>query len=311
MERPADFVENTRHVSVLFDACMEALLPAAGKVFFDGTLGGGGHTEGLLERGARVVGCDWDDAALLRAGAKVLRFGEAFVAVRGGFEEVGAILDAQGVAAVDGVLLDLGLSSDQLDDPARGLSYHADGPLDMRLRSDVTGTAADILNGWDEEDLADLFFTHGEEPRSRLLAREIVGRRKLVPWQTTGQLLGLIEELYPAKHQKRSHPAARIFQALRVGVNDEMGQLARALPAAAARLKVGGRLAVITFQPAEDRMVKRVYRELAEVPLDSVGRVAGEAAYKVWKKREPTVAEVEENPRARSAKLRVLERVGA
>jgi 16S rRNA (cytosine1402-N4)-methyltransferase len=212
---------------------------------------------------------------------------------------------------VDGVLLDLGFSSDQLDDVERGLSYHHDGPLDMRLGSHVKWTAADVLNNKREEELADIFYVYGEEPKSRVLARAVVKTRKAEPYATTFDLLKTIEEIYPSRpHLKRAHPAARIFQALRVAVNDELAVLERALPVAARCLKVGGKLAVISFQPLEERAVKAAFRALCVDELDGVGRVVKAAPFKMGKKIVPTEAEIERNPRARSAILRVLERVG-
>ncbi|NBV54546.1 MAG: 16S rRNA (cytosine(1402)-N(4))-methyltransferase [Proteobacteria bacterium] len=212
---------------------------------------------------------------------------------------------------MDGILLDLGFSSDQLDDAKRGLSYHHEGPLDMRLDSRVGRTAADILARGDERELADIFYHYGEEPKARPLARAVVRARKVAPLLTTLDLLRVVEEVYPPRHGlKRGHPAARVFQALRIAVNDEMEVLARALPAAARCLAVGGKLVVITFQPLEERLVKQVFRELCADTLDEVGRVAVKAPFKMGKKIVPTAREVEVNPRARSAILRTLECVG-
>jgi 16S rRNA (cytosine1402-N4)-methyltransferase len=289
----------TGHVPVLLEEVLEVLAPKLGKVVVDGTLGGGGHTAALLGKGAMVVGLDWDAAALRRVhkrlgcevDAGMLRL------VHGGYDEIGAVAEKFGLPPLDGILLDLGVSSDQLDDPARGLSYHADGPLDMRLDSRARRTAADILARESERELARILWEYGEERKSRPLAALICTRRKSAPLETTRQLLKLVEELYPPRPGlARAHPAARIFQALRIAVNDELGQLQRALAAAPGLLKAGGRLAVITFQPEEDRAVKAGFR------------AAGDG-FKVWKKILPGAAEVERNPRARSAKLRVLERV--
>lgn len=301
-------VSSTVHVPVLFDAVMEALKPIPGRCFVDGTLGGGGHARGLLERGAsHVLGLDWDSAAIARCVSLVEDFGEKVRLYRSGYDRIAEILDGD---MVDGILLDLGFSSDQLDDAARGLSYHLDGPLDMRLDSQAGRTAADVLNGAREAELADIFYYYGEEPRARVLARAVAGARKAVPFTTTGDLLRVVESVYPPRHGlKRAHPAARVFQALRVAVNDEMATLERALPAAAECLKVGGRLAVITFQPLEERLVKKAFRDLCADELDDVGRVAAKAKFKTGKKIVPDEAELERNPRARSAILRVLERV--
>ncbi|HEX2859363.1 MAG TPA: 16S rRNA (cytosine(1402)-N(4))-methyltransferase RsmH [Alphaproteobacteria bacterium] len=288
----------TVHVPVLLNECLEALAPKLGKTIVDGTLGGGGHTEAMLARGAEIIGLDWDEAALKRVHQRVacevdagmLRLNHA------GFGDMAGVLDGLKIEKVDGILLDLGLSSDQLDDAGRGLSYHADGPLDMRMDSRVRRDAADILATSNERELERIFRDYGEEPKARYLAGMICSSRKEAPVKTTKQLLAIIEKVYPPKPWlHRAHPAARLFQALRVAVNGELEQLHKVLAAAPRYMAVGARLAVITFQPEEDRMVKAGFR------------AAGDG-FKVWKKILPTEAEIESNPRARSAKLRVLER---
>ncbi len=316
----------TVHVPVMFDEVMAALEPAPGLLMVDGTLGGGGHARGLLERGADVVGLDWDSRALLRCAPLVEDFGDRVHLVRAPYDTIADVLAgpvlhngvANGKRAVgelppqaDGILLDLGFSSDQLDDAQRGLSYHHDGPLDMRLNSNLKKTAADLLNSCREAELADMFYVYGEEPKSRVLARAVVKQRKIAPLATTRDLLALVEQVYPPRPGlKRAHPAARVFQALRVAVNDEFDVLERALPEAAWCLKRGGRLAVISFQPLEERAVKAAFRRLCADELDEVGRVKTPAKFKMGKKVVPSDAEIERNPRARSAILRVLERVG-
>ncbi len=316
----------TVHVPVLFTEVMEALEPAAGKLLVDGTLGGGGHTRGLLERGAQVVGLDWDSRALVRCAPLVEEFGDRVHLVRAAYDTIAEVLAGPVLEnevscgkrkvgelppLVDGILLDLGFSSDQLDDPQRGLSYHFDGPLDMRLDSSVKKTAADVLNTVREEELADIFYVYGEEPKSRVLARAIVKQRKERPLETTKDLLAIVEQVYPPKlGLKRAHPAARIFQALRVAVNDEMDTLERALPDAAWCLKKGGVLAVISFQPLEERAVKAAFRRLCVDELDEIGRVKTPAKFKMGKKVMASDAELEANPRSRSAILRTLVRVG-
>jgi 16S rRNA (cytosine1402-N4)-methyltransferase len=309
------------HISVLLAETIAALAPKTGDWLVDGTLGGGGHTAAILATGADVLALDWDKAAVDAAEQHFIGTpeGARLVAQHAGFGELARIVAQEASARgkpCAGVLLDLGFSSDQLDDAGRGLSYLHDGPLDMRLDSRRTLTAAEVLNTWREEDLADVLFKFGEEPKSRHIARAVVRARKLKPLSTTFDFRAVIEQVYPFKARgkgnttaRRAHPAARVFQALRVLVNDEMGQLAAALPAAAAALAVDGRLAVITFQPLEDRMVKQVFRSLVKVPEDAVGRQIGKAGFKVWPKIVPTKAELAANPRARSAKLRVLEKV--
>lgn len=310
-----------QHLSVLLAETVAALDPKPGDWLVDGTLGGGGHTAAILATGAQVVALDWDAAAVRAAERRFAGTPEdaRLVAHHAGFGELAEIVAKEAAVRSQpcaGVLLDLGFSSDQLDDAGRGLSYLHDGPLDMRLDSRRQLTAAEVLNTWREEDLADVLFQFGEEPKSRHIARAVVRARKLKPLATTFDFRVVIEQVYPFKARgkgnntaRRAHPAARMFQALRVLVNDEMGQLAAALPAAAEALAVGGRLAVITFQPLEDRMVKQVFRTLVKVPEDQVGRQVGKAAFKVWPKIVPTPAELAANPRARSAKLRVLEKL--
>lgn len=298
----------TNHIPVLLHEVLEALGYINGKIVADGTLGGGGHTRAFLKAGASVVATDWDAAALERCTGLGAEFKGRFEAHQLPYDNLPEALASR---EAFGILLDLGFSSDQLDDPARGLSYHHDGPLDMRLNSSLKSTAADILNGWREEQLADLFYIYAEEHRSRPLARAIVGARKLKPFETTLDFLKIIETLYPKRHgQHKAHPAARLFQALRVVVNDELAVLERALNAAAGCLAMGGNLAVITFQPAEERLVKQVFRKLCEDELDEVGRVKTVAPFKQGKKITPSEAEVGLNPRARSAILRTLRRVG-
>lgn len=295
------------HIPVMMDEALAALLPVAkGGTVVDGTTGGGGHARALLAGGvARVIGLDWDARAIAAMDAQNIPGWQGVVAP---YDRIGDVLNGE---KVQGVLMDLGLSSDQLDDPLRGLSYQADGPLDMRMDSSATLTAAEMLNTWREEALAEVFYTYGEEPKSRVLARAIVTARKEAPIETTRQFLELIEKVYPARPGlKRSHPAARIFQALRVVVNNELSVLTRAIPAAAAALAPGGRLAIITFQAMEERVVKAAYRALAVDELDSVGRVVTPSPFKILPKRAPSAEEIARNPRSRSAMLRVLEKIG-
>lgn len=298
----------TVHKPVLLAETIQALAPG-GKLLADGTLGGGGHTRAMLEAGAkRIIAFDRDEAALTRTLA-ALPHGR-ITGVHANFNSMAQQLEKLDIEQVDGILLDLGYSSDQMDDPARGLSYQASGPLDMRLDPEQALTAAVVVNTFDEARLADIFYHYGEEPKARQFARAIATRRKTQPFETTSHLRALVEEFYPPRHGlNRSHPAARAFQALRIAVNHELDDLAAIIPQAANLLAPGGRLAIITFNSLEDRMVKDAYRNLAADTLDSVGRVAKQAPFKAWKKIEPEEAEVEENRRARSCKLRVLERL--
>lgn len=279
------------HVPVLAAEVLEALAPAPGKVFVDGTLGGAGHTRLLLERGATIYGIDQDPYALERAQAAGL---PNLHVLEGNYRDMAELLAGAGVSQVEGILLDIGVSSFQLDDTARGFSYHTDAPLDMRM-SQSGESAADVVNDLDEADLAALIYEYGEERHSRRIARYIVQQREKAPIETTVQLAELIKRAYPG-FSKGIHPARRTFQALRIYVNDELGALRDGLKAAEGLLAPGGRLAVISFHSLEDRIVKRfLLGSEVLTPLTKRPLVASET-------------EQAENPRARSAKLRVAER---
>ncbi len=298
----------SNHSPVLLTEALALLAPAPGRLLADGTLGGGGHTRAMLAAGATVVATDWDAAAIAAAQTWAGAYGPQLTLHHAPYSSVPALLAPR---RPNGVLLDLGFSSDQLEDPMRGLSYHVAGPLDMRLDSTQRTTAADILNSWREADLADLFYHQAEEPKARPLARAVVNARKQRPYAITTDLLSTIEAIYPPRMGlKRAHPAARIFQALRVVVNNELAVLEQALMGCAEALAPGGTLAVITFQPNEERLVKKTFRALGADTLDAVGRVAAVAAFKQGKKIIPTDAEIALNPRARSAILRSITRVG-
>jgi 16S rRNA (cytosine1402-N4)-methyltransferase len=291
---------NAPHTSVLLDEVLEALRPRPRVGFrsLDATVGAGGHSFGLLERSApdgRLVGLDADPAALELARARLAPFGERFQLVNRNFAEL-AQLDLD---PVDAVVMDLGLSSMQLDTSGRGFSLRADEPLDMRF--DPTApleTAADLLNTLPEAELERILREYGEEPRARRLARPIVHRRERRPLERTGDLVAAVTAaLGPARG--RIHPATRTFQALRIAVNDELGALEAGLSAAVDLLQPGGRIAVISFHSLEDRIVKWQLRGFAE---------AGRLSLLTRKPRVPGAAEQRQNPRARSAKLRIAER---
>ena len=278
------------HLPVLAAEVVEALAPASGKVFVDGTLGGAGHTGLLLDAGATVYGIDQDPYALERARA-VARPG--LTVLEGNYRDMPTLLAAVGVSAVDGILLDIGVSSFQLDDTQRGFSYHTDAPLDMRM-SQSGESAADVVNTYPEEEIAAIIYEYGEERHSRRIARGIVYARERAPIETTVQLADIIKRSYPG-FSKGIHPARRSFQALRIHVNDELGALRDGLTGAESLLRPGGRLAVISFHSLEDRIVKRFMQGSAILsPLTKRPVVA-------------TEAEQSENPRARSAKLRAAE----
>jgi 16S rRNA (cytosine1402-N4)-methyltransferase len=280
------------------------LRPQPGGVYVDATVGAGGHAHAVLESSApdgRLLGLDLDADALRLASDRLRPFGDRVRLLQGSFRDLPDILAAAGFGlqgGVDGILFDLGVSSMQLDRPERGFAFGAEGPLDMRL--DPTGgeSAADLVARLPERELADLLFAYGEEPASRRIARAIVRRRAAAPFRTTTDLARVVAGAAGARGGwRRIHPATRTFQALRIAVNDELGALESALPAAAAALKPGGRLVVIAFHSLEDRIVKRFVRERQDLlPLTRKPLTAGDA-------------EVAENARSRSAKLRAAEKL--
>lgn len=325
------------HIPVLFEATLDGLQIRSGGSYIDGTLGGGGHTAGMLERGAgRVLGIDRDPAALEAAGERLKGYGERLTLAHGNFRAIGRLAREHGFTAVDGILLDIGVSSPQLDVAERGFSFGQDAPLDMRMDPTEGVTAADLVNTLPETELADIIYRYGEERASRRIARWIVERRQRAPIGTTTELAALVERALGGRRDARIHPATRTFQALRIAVNDELGALEEALPASTELLAIGGRLAVITFHSLEDRIVKEYLRREAAVCLlpprlfaeqcpHLVGRGEGPRACIYLGSRDcdyaphlalvtpkPVAATAEEitaNPRSRSAKLRIGERI--
>ncbi len=305
------------HVPVLRDAVVAALSPRAGAAFVDGTFGAGGYSRALLDAAdCTVWGIDRDPGAVARGQELVRAYGGRLKLLHGRFGDMDALLAAEGVAAVDGVALDIGVSSMQIDDPDRGFSFQHDGPLDMRMESAGPG-AADVVNGMEEKDLADLIFRLGEERHARRVARAIVAARKDKPFERTGELAEVVRRVVP-RSADGIDPATRTFQALRIHVNDELGELRRGLAAAERLLAPGGRLAVVTFHSLEDRAVKDFLkarsgagpRPSRHVPVAA----AGPAPTFTLLSRRPQVADAAEtraNPRARSAKLRAAERTAA
>jgi len=305
------------HKPVLLPEVMTALRPQPGGSYVDGTLGGAGHAAAILELSSPtgcLFGCDRDGTAVEAARARLgERFAGRFEVRRGNFSELGAWL-APG--SCDGVLLDLGVSSPQLDRADRGFSFQQEGPLDMRMDDRQTLTAADLLNREPAEELARIFWEYGDERDSRRFARAIVHDREQRRFESTRQLAELIERLAP-RHGKKAHPATRVFQGLRIAVNDEFGSLRAGLNVAMALLKPGGRLAVITFHSLEDRVVKEFGREKSrdyfftgevDVPELRQPRVP-ELKWVSRKAVLPGEQELMENPRSRSAQLRVMERL--
>jgi 16S rRNA (cytosine1402-N4)-methyltransferase len=295
---------------------LEALGPRAGGRYVDGTVGGGGHAAAILEASSPtgwLYGCDRDGAAIQAATERLAPFRGRFELRRANFSELAQWIEAE---SCDGVLLDLGVSSAQLDQAERGFSFQLEGPLDMRMDDRQPRTAADLVNELGEAELARLFRELGEESQARRFARAIVLERQKRRFETTGQLARLLERLAPRRGQKR-HPATRVFQALRSEVNEETRSLQRALAAALSLLRPGGRLLVITFQSLEDRMVKefgrthsRGYTLRGEVDLPEFRQPCPPRLRWVSRKAiQPGAAEIAANPRARSAQLRVMEKL--
>ena len=299
-----------RHVPVLLSEVLDSLAPHSGGRYLDGTLGGGGHAVAVLEASApngRLLGIDADPAALAAAGTRLAAFGERAALAHGNFRDIGRLAHEQGFDQIDGLLLDLGVSSHQIDTPERGFSFAADAPLDMRL--DPTGgeTAADLVNNTPESELADLIFRYGEERGSRRVARFIAEARRKRPIETTVELAELVTRALGGRHGK-IHPATRTFQALRIAVNRELESLETALPQAVELLASGGRMAIISFHSLEDRIVKLFFR--AE---SGYGGSEQPARLQIITKKpiEAGEQEARANPRSRSAKLRIAERVAS
>jgi 16S rRNA (cytosine1402-N4)-methyltransferase len=307
--------EDFRHEPVLAREVVELLRPGPGLLFLDGTLGGGGHAELFLRAGAQVIGMDKDPRALAAATARLARYGEAFRAVRGDFRDAPAVLKALGLDGVDGALVDLGVSSPQLDDPARGFSFREGGPLDMRMGPEGQ-TLRELLQATDERELARLIKSYGEESFARPIARAIKRAVEAGALPDTAALAEVVASAIPRKAwPNRIHPATRTFQALRIAVNDELGALARWLEALPAVIRPGGRAGAISFHSLEDRAVKERFRALCQSCTCPPGMpVCGCGAAASFKQvtRKAVVAaadEVARNPRARSAKLRVVEKL--
>ena len=309
--------KNYGHQPVLLEECLAALDIKPGGTYLDGTLGRGGHSLAILRRmdTGRLIGIDRDRAAIEEAGERLAAFGERVRLVHGNFRDLGDILRDLGAGGLDGMLFDLGVSSPQLDEPRRGFSYMHDAPLDMRMDAAAALDAKQVVNQWSYEELRRVLYEYGEERYAPQIARAIVRWREDRCVETTGELVEIIRSAMPAQAlREKQHPAKRSFQAIRIAVNGELEALPPMLAAAADGLAPGGRLAVITFHSLEDRIVKQTLRRLAtgctcppEFPVCVCGKKPKLAAVT----RKPITAgpaELEENPRARSAKLRVSER---
>ena len=305
------------HIPVLLHECIDNLNIRPDGIYVDGTLGMGGHSEqiaGRLTIGT-LIGIDRDETAIARAGARLAPFGERVQLVHGNFRDTAAILDRLGIDAVDGMLFDLGVSSPQLDESERGFSYMHDAPLDMRMDESAALTAREVVNTYSYEELRRILFEYGEERYAPAIAKRICQHREQKPIETTLELADIIRSAMPASAlREKQHPAKRSFQAIRIAVNDELGELPPMLDAAEKNLKPGGRLAVITFHSLEDRIVKKKLQELAQgciCPPEFPVCVCGRKPKVKLITRKPIVSgeeELAENPRARSAKLRVAEK---
>jgi len=309
--------QTARHVPVLLAEVVEALEPAPGRKIIDGTFGAGGYTEALLARGADVLAIDRDPSAIAAGRTMVTRYAGRLTLAEGRFSEMEQHARTAGLSTVEGVVLDIGVSSMQLDETERGFSFMGSAPLDMRMSASGP-TAADILAAAEEEQLADILYHYGEERRSRAIARAIVRERAERPIATTADLVRVVGRVLGSRKIDGRHPATRTFQALRIAVNDELGELAQALFAGERGLAPGGRLAVVSFHSLEDRIVKQFLAERSGRGETGSRRLPGEPAIDaptfVCAGRQPVApaqAECDANPRARSAKLRYAVRTAA
>ena len=308
-----------QHKSVLLQECIDALNIRPDGIYLDGTLGGAGHSSQIARRlteGGRLIGVDRDRTALAAAKERLAPYADRVTLVHSNFAEIDAILESLGIPAVDGMLFDLGVSSPQLDDASRGFSYMADAPLDMRMDKDDVLTAGEVVNTWPQGELRRILYDYGEERYAPQIAAAICRAREKAPVETTLELVDIIRSAMPAQAlREKQHPAKRSFQAIRIAVNDELGAVSRMMQAAVGRLNPGGRLAVITFHSLEDRIVKSEMQQAARgctCPPEFPVCVCGKKPLVKLVTRKPIVsgpAELEENPRARSAKLRVAEKL--
>jgi 16S rRNA (cytosine1402-N4)-methyltransferase len=313
IEEAQEMEDFTYHRPVLVAESVELLAPRAGSLVVDGTCGGGGHTAEILRTGADVVALDQDPDAIEFAREKLAEYGGRVTLCQANFREAGRVLDDLGVVGIGGALLDLGVSSRQLENASRGFSVMRQGPLDMRMDPRRELTAATVVNSYSEEDLTRIFRDLGEEPAARRIASQLVKQRKLTPFQETMQLAKAIEKIV-WRHGRR-HPATQVFQALRMEVNDELSALEEGLNALTKRLESGARFAVITFHSLEDRIVKNFFRDRSREWLDRPEwpepRRNPDFVFRLVtdKPVEPGENEQRVNPRSRSAKLRVAEKI--
>ena len=305
------------HVSVLLEECVTGLNIRPEGIYVDGTLGGAGHSCRIAERltTGRLIGIDRDPVALKAAGERLAPYGDRVTLVHSNFCRMASVLEGLGISGVDGILLDLGVSSPQLDDGQRGFSYMADAPLDMRMDGGDALTADTVVNTWSYEELKKILYEYGEERYAPAIASAIVRRRETAPIRTTLELVDVIRSaMPPAALREKQHPAKRSFQAIRIAVNDELNSVAKAMEAAIPLLNSGGRLAVITFHSLEDRIVKNAMAAAAKgciCPPEFPVCVCGRKPQVDILTRKPIVSapqELERNPRSRSAKLRICQK---
>ena len=306
------------HVSVLLDECIDGLNIRPDGIYVDGTLGGAGHSSQIAARltTGRLIGIDRDPVALKAAGERLAPFGDKVMLVHSNFCEIANVLDNLGIDGVDGILLDLGVSSPQLDDGSRGFSYMADAPLDMRMNNGDVLTAETVVNTWSYEELRRILYDYGEERYAPQIAAGICRVREEKPIKTTLELVDVIRASMPAAAlREKQHPAKRSFQAIRIAVNDELGAVRKVMEAAIPKLNPGGRLAIITFHSLEDRIVKNGMADAAKgciCPPNFPVCVCGKKPQVKLVNKKPIVSgeeELERNPRARSAKLRICEKI--
>ncbi len=306
------------HISVLLQECIDGLNVKPDGIYVDGTLGGAGHSSRIAARlqGGRLIGIDRDRVALQAASERLAQFGDTVTTVHANFCQIDRVLDELNIPGVDGILLDLGVSSPQLDDASRGFSYMADAPLDMRMNNEDRLTAEEVVNTWSYEQLRRILFDYGEERYAPQIAAAICRVREERPIHTTMELVDVIRSAMPAAAlREKQHPAKRSFQAIRIAVNDELGAVRQVMDTAISKLNPGGRLAIITFHSLEDRIVKNGMAEAAKgctCPPEFPVCVCGKKPLVKLITRKPITAsdeELEVNPRSRSAKLRVCEKI--
>lgn len=310
-------MDKPKHISVLLDECIENLNVKPDGIYVDGTLGLGGHSEQILKRlgTGRLIGIDRDESAIVRTAERLKAYSDKMTLVHGNFCDVSDILDELGINGVDGMLFDLGVSSPQLDESERGFSYMNDAPLDMRMDNTSALTAWNVVNEWSEDELVRILRDYGEERFARRIASRIAERRAVSPIETTLELVDVIKSAMPsAALREKQHPAKRSFQAIRIAVNDELGAVEQMMRTAPDKLKIGGRLCVISFHSLEDRIVKRKFASLCtgctcppSFPVCVCGKTP--RGRLVFKSVLPGEQELEANPRSRSARLRSIEKL--